>query len=145
MKQAKSNKTIVYKKGDEIRYRLKNEEYFITSVIKELTDTSFVTAKNGFNINLKNIERVDRQKKEFKAFPWRKAGIYLEILGGAVILAETVNTLFISDNFDITSSAFVTGISLVAAGEILKHVEKRKVRIGRKYSLKILDLKYNYE
>jgi len=138
-----SNKRTFFKSGDEIRYKLENEDHFRRDYIVSLKDSSIVFHYNKIDID--EIEVVDISKKDFIKVNLKKIGTLLQVSGGFYILLDQFNkTVVQGKEWEFEEDVWITGAVLVAAGTAIKFLHPRKFKVGRKYKLRIININYTY-
>jgi len=138
-----SNKRTFFKSGDEIRYKLENEDHFRRDYIVSLKDSSIVFHYNKIDID--EIEVVDISKKDFIKVNLKKIGTLLQVSGGFYILLDQFNkTVVQGKEWEFEEDVWITGAVLVVAGTAIKFLHPRKFKVGRKYKLRIININYTY-
>ena len=111
-----SNKQITYGSGDNITYKLKEEDFFRTNHIVALNDSSIEFHYN--NILYRDISQVSIKGHRFTGFDVR------------------------GEDASFNDGVWIAGGSIFLAGTILKWASPKKVRLGGKYRIRYMNLNY---
>jgi hypothetical protein len=138
-----TDKKIYFKSGDEIRYKLKNEDHFRRGHIISVSDSGF-----QFHYHLilfREIEKVDIRGKRWGNFDWNKTGLFVQIAGIGYIALDTFNSTVVQgETYEFDQSVWVTGGAIFLAGTALRFTKPKKIKLGGRYKFRYLDLPLKY-
>ncbi len=133
------NKQIVYSSGDEITFRLKEEDFFRTDHIVALNDTSIEFHYN--NVNYDEIAQVNIKNKRFGKMNLRGIGSKIQIVGLAYIAVDQFNQVVVrGEEASFNEDVWLAGGLIFAGGTILKFLSPRKITLGGKYRLRYMKI-----
>jgi len=133
------NKQIVYSSGDEITFRLKQEDFFRTDHIIALNDTSIEFHYN--NVNYDEIAQVNIKKKSFGKMNFRGIGSKIQIVGLAYIAIDQFNQVVVrGDEASFNEDVWLAGGLIFVGGTLLKFLSPRKLTLGGKYRIRYMKI-----
>ena len=116
--------------GDEIRFKLKDEDFKRTSYINNLFDTALV-AHNDI-VPFRSIERIYFTNGGLT----QKIGLGLTVGGAGYFLIDQLNELVVQGNkASIDENVAITSAVMVGVGVPLMLLKKKSQKIGGKYQL----------
>ena len=135
-----SGKQVKYSSGDNITFRLKNEDHFRTDHIIALNDSSIEF--HYYRIGYDEIDAVNLRGKRFPGFGFRATGTYTQIAGAGYIAIDIFNKTVVQGNpWEFEKEVWLTGAAIFAGGTILKLFEPKKIKLGKKYKIRYLNFK----
>ena len=136
-----SNKQITYSSGDNITYKLKEEDFFRTDHIIALNDTSIEFHYN--NILYRDISQINIKGQRFTGFDLQEIGTYTQIAGIAYIAIDQFNQVLVrGEKASFNEGVWVAGGSIFLAGTLMRLASPKKVRLGGKYRIRYMNLNY---
>lgn len=121
-----------YSPGEEIRFKLREEDYFHRSVIQAVSDTGLVF--QHFNIAFSELEKVDLQGRRFAVFPFRSVGTVLIVGGLGLIAADWFNQQVVQGNdYEAPEGMLIAGGAAAAAGIVLRLLEPKRLVLDHRY------------
>ena len=126
--------TYEFHEGEMIRFKLKGERYWNKGYIQGLYSDRIRFHYNTILLDeIEFIDVRDRGKGRFlHTFAW------IGTRGGAGFAAiSQINKSFVADEPGIEEKAISIGAAIVAGGILLSILKKRKVRVGKKYRIRI--------
>ncbi|UII33012.1 hypothetical protein LVD17_04110 [Fulvivirga ulvae] len=126
--------TYEFHEGEMLRFRLKGEKYWNKAYIQGLYPDRIRFHYNTILLDeIEYIDVRDRAKGRFlHTFSW------IGTRGGAgfAVIAQ-INKTIVHDEPGLEVKAVSIGAAIVAGGILLSLLKKRKVRLGRKYRIRI--------
>ena len=136
-----SNKQVTYSSGDEITFRLKEENFYRTDHIIALNDTAIEFHYSM--IPYKDISHINIKGKVFINLGFNSVGGKLQIAGIAIIAIDQLNQVLVrGEEASFNQGIWMIGGSLFLGGTILKWMHPRKLRLGGKYRIRYMNLNY---
>lgn len=132
-------KRIKYYIGDEITFKLKDSNKKKTGKIVSFGDSLFQLEDKSF-VNIGNIKSIHRNNANFVT---NGLGRFCLIFGPGFLGLDTFNNLINKRKPIINDMAVKEGAAFVGGGLILKNIMKRRYNIGKRKSIKIVDLSLN--
>lgn len=129
-------KRIKYYIGDDIRYKTIETNKRYKGKIVALSD-SLIFFENKSFVNIKDIKVVYRDNANFVT---RGLGRFFLIFGPGFLGLDTFNNLINKRKPIINDLAVQEGAAFTGAGLILDNMMKRRYKIGKRRSIKIMDL-----
>ena len=126
--------TYEFHEGEMLRFKLKGEKYWNKGYIQGLYSDRIRFHYNTILLDeIEFIDVRDRGKGRFlHTFSW------IGTRGGAGFAAiSQINKTFVADEPGIEEKAVSIGAAIVAGGILLSIFKKRKVRLGKKYQIRI--------
>jgi hypothetical protein len=134
-----SDKQITYSSGDEISYKLKDEDFFRTDHIVALNDTAIEFHYNM--IAFHEISAINIKGKRFGNFNLKAVGTYAQIAGLGYIAIDQFNQVVVSgEDASFNESVWLAGGLVFVGGTILKIIAPKKIRVGGKYRIRYMNL-----
>ncbi len=132
--RAKTTKMYV---GETLRFRLNGaENYWYERTITDILPESNLLLLDNFPVKLDSIAVLKVSRRPI----WRISGGALLSLGGTLALAATAGRLLYNDrDLDLPK---LYGMSVVSAGSGLFFLSKRKLKLGNKHRLRIVEIKF---
>lgn len=125
--------SVVFHEGEEIRYRLRGERNFRHGLIQGFGQN--VIRFHYLEVPLSEIETIDISRKEYTRFHFRSSGTKVMIAGAAFLVLDWGNQQ------EVSPATLTISGSMIAAGFILRLLQKRKFTPGGRYRLEIIDLR----
>ncbi|NJN25356.1 MAG: hypothetical protein HC819_04955 [Cyclobacteriaceae bacterium] len=120
-----TNKKLEYGSGDEISFKLKNEDFFRTDHIVALNDTAIEFHYN--QIAYHEIAAIDLKGRRFSGANLRAIGGKLQFVGLAYIAIDQFNQVVVAgDDASFNSNVWIVGGLIYAAGTIMKFSQPKK-------------------
>lgn len=136
-----SSKEIRYKSGDEIRFKLKNEDHYRRDHIISVSDTALHFHYSS--ISFLEIDKIDIRGKRFNTFNWKTIGTAFQIAGVGYVAIDSFNrTVVQGDTFEFDETVWITGGILVGVGTLIKLSQPKKVKLGLNYKLRYFEMPY---
>ncbi len=129
-------KRIKYYIGDDIRYKDAETNKRYKGKIVALSD-SLIFFENKSFVNIKDIKVVYRDNANFVT---RGLGRFCLLFGPGFLGLDTFNNIINKRKPIINDLAVQEGAAFVGAGLILDNMMKRRYKIGKRRSIKIMDL-----
>ena len=124
-------KQIEYSSGDNISYKLKEEDFFRTDHIVALNDTAIEF--HYHQIQYHEIAEINIRGKRFSGANWRSIGSKLQFVGIAYIAIDQFNQVVVrGENASFNQSVWISGSLIFIAGTIMKVTQPRKVKLRGK-------------
>lgn len=97
---------------------------------------------NGFPFHYKEIATIKRERKKLN---YEADGVILMAAGAGVLLLGAVNGWYRGDNAGswYTATSYITAGALIIGGYLLLKARYKYYHLGKKYTLKYLELDYN--
>jgi hypothetical protein len=134
LKNTKRHKTITFKKGDEICYKLKTENAVWQSGKIESFDSASVT----IDMTKVPITTIAAIQIERKTLNYAADGFMLTLAGVALPAISLLNDLITWDKPSVPKAQLITSVSLVVSGIAIGTLQTKVCTIGKKYSLVVL-------
>ena len=128
-------KRIRFSTGDDFRFRKKNERKKYTATIVYLTDSMIVFKDSSVKIS--DIAIVYRDRSNFVT---RGLSRWFLGLGVGFVALDTFNNAINNESPVVKKEAVIESASFLAAGLLLKALPIKRYRMGKRRSLKIIDL-----
>ena len=136
-----TNKQIKYSSGDNITYKLKEDDAFRTDHIIALNDSSIEFHYN--NILYKDISQVDIRNEKNLKFNLKGAGSKIQIAGIALIAIDQFNQVVVrGEDASFNQNIWIIGGSIFLGGSILKWISPKIIKLGGKYRIRYMNLNY---
>ena len=132
--RAKTTKMYV---GETLRFRLNGpENYWYERSITDMLPESNILLLDNFPVKLDSIAEIKVNRRTI----WRISGAALLSLGGTLALAATTGRLLYNDkDLDLPK---LYGISAASAGSGMFLLSKRKLKLGKKHRLRVIEIKF---
>ncbi|MCC6283388.1 MAG: hypothetical protein IT262_22475 [Saprospiraceae bacterium] len=132
--RAKTTKLYV---GETLRFRLNGpENYWYERSITDMLSESNMLLLDNFPVKLDSIAEIKVSRRPI----WRISGASLLSLGGTLALAATTGRLLYNDkDLDLPK---LYGIAAASTGTGLFMLSKRKLKLGKKHRLRIVEIKF---
>lgn len=136
LERTNSAKTVKMYIGDVLEYRLKgDEDYWYTSTINDILPENKVLILDNFPVHVDSIAALRTRRKPIT----RLVGGTLVTFGASLAFATTIGALY-SDN-SINYGALY-GTSVASAGVGLLAFTRKKLPMGEKYRLRIIEIRF---
>ena len=136
-----SNKQITYSSGDQISYKIKDEDFFRTDHIVALNDSAIEFHYN--QIIYDEIVQVNIKGKRFSGINYYSIGTYAQIAGIAYIAIDQFNQVVVrGEDASFNDGVWIAGGSIFLGGTILKMISPKKIKLGGKYRIRYMNLNY---
>ncbi len=134
-----TDRSVTYSSGDDITFKLKEEDFFRTNHIVALNDTAIEF--HYYSVNYLEIDKIYLKRKRLSGFSARKLGSYAQIAGLGYIAIDQFNQVIVwGKDASFNEDVFLVGGLIFAGGTLLKILDPRKVRVGGKYRLRYMNL-----
>jgi hypothetical protein len=134
-----TDRSVKYSSGDDITFKMKEEDFFRTNHIIALNDTAIEF--HYYSVNYQEIDKVYLKHKQLSGFNTRKLGTYAQIAGLGYIAIDQFNQVLVrGEDPSYNEDVFFVGGCIFIGGTVLKLLEPRKVRVGGKYRLRYMNL-----
>ena len=135
----KPHKQIIFNEGEAIRFRLKGERFFTSSLIQGFGKDEI--RFHYYRIKLNEIAEIDIDNKNFAIFNFKSLSSYLLISGPLYLTIDQFNQTAIRDEpFGINRAAAIVGGSLVGSGLMMRWLRKRRWKYTkRRHRMEIVD------
>ena len=135
-----TDKQIKYSSGDNISYKLKDEDFFRTDHIVALNDSSIEFHYN--NILYREISQVNIKGHRFTGIDYRNIGTFAQIAGVGYIVIDNFNKVVVQGQDAVfEKEVWIVGGLIFLGGTILKFLSPKKVKLGGKYRIRYMNLK----
>jgi hypothetical protein len=133
-----SNKQVVYSSGDDIKFKLKDENFYRTNHIVSLNDTAIEF--HYYTIAYHDIDAVDIRGHRFGT-NLRGIGGTLQFVGLAYIAIDQFNQVVVrGQEASFNENIWLAGGAVFAGGTILKLLSPRKLKLGGKYRIRYMNI-----
>lgn len=129
-------KRIRFSPGDEFYFRLKNDRKKRGGIISGMGD-SLVIFQNSTSVNINDISRVYRNKSNFVT---RKLYKFCLVMGVGFVSLDSFNNAINGETPIVKKQALLESAGFTAAGLLLKMLPVKRYHIGKRRSLKIIDI-----
>ncbi|MEO1053837.1 MAG: hypothetical protein AAFX87_24580 [Bacteroidota bacterium] len=138
LRKAGSASIVKFYTGERIRFRLTGERDFNTALIKGF---GYNTVKfHYYEIHVSEIVEIDTRGKSFSQFNFRGGAGKLIVAGIAFPLVDAFNRSVVQgQDFSISRKALPVTGGLIGAAVLLKLIEKKKFKLGRKYIIEVIE------
>ena len=132
--RAKTTKMFI---GETLRFRLNGpENYWYERTITDILPESNILLLDNFPVKLDSIAQI----KVYRRPIWRIIGASVLSLGGTLALAATTGRVLYNDkDLDLPK---LYGASAVSIGAGLYMLSKRKLKLGEKHRLRIVEISF---
>lgn len=132
--RAKTTKMYV---GQTLQFRLNGaEDYWYERTITDILPESNLLLLDNFPVKLDSIAQIKVHRRPI----WRISGASLVSLGGTLALAATTGRVLYNDkNLDLPKLYAISAASLGTGFFLLS---KRKLKLGKKHRLRIVEIKF---
>ncbi len=132
--RAKTTKMYV---GETLRFRLNGpEKYWYERSITDMLPESNMLLLDNFPVKLDSIAEIKVHRRTI----WRISGAALLSLGGTLALAATTGRVLYNDkDLDLPK---LYGISAASLGSGMFLLSKRKLKLGKKHRLRVIEIKF---
>ena len=135
-----TDKQIKYSSGDNISYKLKDEDFFRTDHIVALNDSSIEFHYN--HILYREISQVNIKGHRFTGIDYRNIGTFAQIAGVGYIVIDNFNKVVVQGQDAVfEKEVWIVGGLIFLGGTILKFLSPKKVKLGGKYRIRYMNLK----
>lgn len=118
---------------EELTFRLKDEEYFVSGIIEDFTDSSFYVYET--EIPLREIAEIDIRNKNHSIWSFRSSPGKLVTAGIMLMTMDLLN-----QREKISKKISIISGSLILAGVIMKIAERKYFAPGKRNKLHIINL-----
>lgn len=132
-------KRIKYYLGDEITFKLKDGHKKQKGKIIAFSDTTFQLENKTF-VNIKDIKAIYRNNENFVTHGLAR---FCLVFGPGFLGLDTFNNLINKRKPLINDMAVKESAAFVGGGLIFKNMMKRRYKIGKRKSIKVIDLSLN--
>ncbi|MDZ7604937.1 MAG: hypothetical protein U5K79_04970 [Cyclobacteriaceae bacterium] len=134
-----TDRSVTFSSGDDITFKMKEEDFFRTNHIIALNDTAIEF--HYYSVNYLEIDKVYLKHKRLSGFSPRQIGNYAQIAGLGYIAIDQFNQVLVrGEDASYNADVFLVGGLIFVGGTVLKFLEPRKVRVGGKYRLRYMNL-----
>lgn len=137
-KGANEKSRLKYEQGDEIVYRQKGRDYFISDRIVELRPDFLVLTENI--LRPEEIDAVYVADKDERNLTLRNLSTLFMAGGALLFVTETINGLYQEGRLSYSPGGLITGGSLFAGGFILSRVKYRYFKNKGRNKIQIIYL-----
>ena len=142
LKKSGSTKQVIFNEGDEIRYRIRGEDYFRKSLILGLREDS--VRFHYFNVAIRDFEVIDIRGMQFQRFHFDSGGVKVIMAGMLFLAGDYINQKLIQDEpGGLSAQTWAISGGLVGVGLLMQLFQKRNFRPGGRYVIDIIDLRNN--
>lgn len=135
-----TSKQIKYSSGDNIKYKIKGEDFFRTDQIVALNDSAIEFHYN--QILYREISQVNIKGYRFSGIDYYNIGTYAQIAGVAYIAIDQFNQVVVQgQDATFEKEVWVVGGLIFFGGTILKLLSPKKVKLGGKYRIRYMNLR----
>jgi len=134
LKNKKNHRTVIFKKGDVIVYKLNDSESGWHSGKIDFYDNTWF-AINDHAVKLSQIAAMEVPRKNFN---FGGCGGTLFLVGFLIPTMSVFNDLINADKPRLNQTQWMVTCSFLATGIILSQLATKKCVIGKKYSIEIL-------
>jgi len=136
LERTNSAKTVKMYIGDVIEYRMKGDEnYWYTSTINDILPESNMVLLDKFPVKIDSISALRRRRKPFA----RLVGGSLVTFGATLALATTIGALYGDRSLQYGA---LYGASVASAGVGMLAFTRKKLPMGKKYRLRIIEIRF---
>ncbi|HOY04738.1 MAG TPA: hypothetical protein PLO67_05005 [Saprospiraceae bacterium] len=137
LERANQAKTTKMYMGETLRFRLNGpENYWYERTITDILPESNILLLDNFPVKLDSIAQI----KVYRRPIWRIIGASMLSLGGTLALATTTGRILYKDKeLDLPK---LYGTSAVSIGAGLFMLSKRKLKLGEKHRLRIIEIRF---
>lgn len=133
-----SSKQVVYSSGDDIKFKLKEEDFYRTNHIIALNDTAIEF--HYYTIAYLEIDAIDIRGHRFGT-NLRGIGGTLQFVGLAYIAIDQFNQVVVrGEDASFNENIWLAGGAIFAGGTILKLLSPRKLKLGNKYRIRYMNI-----
>ncbi len=133
-----SNKQVVYSSGDDIKFKLKEEDFYRTNHIIAVNDTAIEF--HYYTVAYHEIDAIDIRGHRFGT-NLRGIGGTLQFVGLAYIAIDQFNQVVVrGSEASFNESIWLAGGAVFAGGTILKLLSPRKLKMGGKYRIRYMNI-----
>lgn len=122
--------------NEAMTYKLKGSTHKQTHVIMDMED-SVLFIETGEAIRLDQIKKVIFDRSNFLT---RMVSSFFRVAGIGYIALDAINSAGNAEPHIFKERVLVAGAVLFAVGEVIHIANKKRIRIGRHGTLKIIDL-----
>lgn len=126
----------VFYEGERIRFKLKGEKFWSEALIQGLGENYI--RLHYVNINLSEIEAIDVRGRGSGRFLSTMASVAV-IGGGGFAAIDQINRTLVHGQPGVDEKALLIGGALVSAGVIFHLLKRKKVRIGRRFRIRVAE------
>ena len=132
-----SSKQVKYSSGDNIKYKIKGEDFFRTDHIVALNDSAIEFHYN--QILYREINQVNIKGHRFSGIDYYNIGTYAQIAGVGYILIDNFNKIVVHGQEPVfEKEVWIVGGLIFLGGTILKLISPKKLRLGGKYRIRYM-------
>ncbi len=140
LKKSGTSKQVVFREGDQIRYRMRGEDHFRKGLILGLRRDT--VRFHYFEVPLSDFEVIDISSHNFQNFHYSHGGDKVIIAGVLFLAADFVSQKLIRDEEgELSPATYAISGGIIGAGFLMKLFHKRKFRPGGRYIIDIIDLR----
>jgi len=133
-----SNKQIQYSSGDEISYKLKEEDFYRIDHIIALNDSAIEF--HYHQILFHEIDKINIKGQRFSGANFRSIGSKLQIVGIGYIIIDQFNQVVVrGEDGSFNQNVWISGGVIYIAGTIMKITHPKKVTLGGKYRIRYMN------
>lgn len=134
-----TSKQIKYSSGDQIVYKLKEEDFFRTDYIVSLNDTSIEFHYS--RVRYWDITQVNIKGKKLSKFDMKSAGGKIQIAGIALIAIDQFNQVVIrGEDASFNEGIWIIGGSIFVGGTLMRVLNRKVIKLGGKYRIRYMNL-----
>ncbi len=132
LKKLGGRREVRFFSGEEIRFQLKGDPYFVSGPIEGFGDDYFVVF--GTEVYLKDIDRFDIKGKNVSWFSFRSSPGKLMMAGLALPIVDVGNQLITEKEgkVNLHPSVIIVSAALITASIILRLIEPKYFVLGEK-------------
>ncbi|MEM9327189.1 MAG: hypothetical protein AAGA85_16090 [Bacteroidota bacterium] len=132
LKKLGGKQEVKFFKGEEIRFQLRGDEYFVSGQIEGFGVEAFIV--HGTEVSLKDVDRYDIRNKRTSGFDYQTSSAVMLTAGIALPLVDLGNQFIVEgrDRVRLHPSIIITSASLIVGSFIIRWLEPRYFVPGRK-------------
>ncbi len=140
LQKAGTQRTAIFREGDEIRFQLRGDNYFRKDLIQGLRRDT--VRFHYYEIALTDFEVIDISKKRFQNFHFDSGGNKVIAAGLLFLAGDYINQKLIQDEpGGVSAQTWAISGGIIGAGFLMKLFRKRKFRPGGRFIIDIVDLR----
>ena len=129
---------IIFEEGEEMRFRVKGEKHFIKDFIQGFSENRI--RFHYYDIDLSEIEVIDIRDRNFRVLGVKSIPGKLIVAGIGLVIIDQANQVLIRDEpAGVSTGIAIVSGSLVAAGFIIRAIQKKYFRPGGKHLIEIVN------
>ncbi len=133
-----SKRQIQYSSGDEIIYKLKEEDFYRTDHIIALNDTAIEF--HYHQILFHEIDKINIKGQRFSGANFRSIGSKLQFVGLGYIIIDQFNQVIVrGEDASFNQNVWISGGLIYIGGTIMKILNPKKIKLGGKYRIRYMN------